>query len=366
MSRIFISYSRKDEIFARRIASSLSEAGAEIWIDVDDIPVGMNWSTAIQAGLDQCEIMVMIISPDSMESANVENEWQYFQDHGKKVVPLLWKPAKMHFQVNRLQYVDFQNQTFQVAFRNLLQKLGFAQKEIKIRGFELPLLDWCEIPGREILYFDRPYRVASFYMAQYPVTNAQYQIFLDDVDGFRNVEWWGFSSEAQKWRKDNPGPIVSRFSGNLCPREMVTWYEAMAFCNWLSEKLGKSITLPTQLQRVRVVQGDTGRLYPWGNEFDLSKCNVRESLIRRTTSVMKYPEGASQHGVMDLSGNVWEWSLTQHPGMLSFGSEFHRSVQKAFGGGWRGRPRHATSAFLRWHSRGYYAPDLGFRVCMEW
>lgn len=119
MSRIFISYSRNDETFARKLATSLSEMGADIWIDVEDIPAGMNWSSAIQQGLDSGELMLVIISPTSMGSSNVSDEWQYYHDHKKPIIPVLLHPARIHFQLNRLQYVDFHTQKYDRALSQL-------------------------------------------------------------------------------------------------------------------------------------------------------------------------------------------------------------------------------------------------------
>lgn len=119
MTRLFISYSRNDEDFARALAEALSDLGVDIWIDVDDIPAGMKWSSAIQEGLDSCEALIIIISPSSMASTNVEDEWQYYLDQGKPLIPVLWKPAKIHFQINRLQYINFDDQPFEAAFSKL-------------------------------------------------------------------------------------------------------------------------------------------------------------------------------------------------------------------------------------------------------
>ncbi len=130
MARIFISYSRKDESFARRLATSLSQLGADIWIDLEDIPAGMKWSSAIQQGLDTGDILIVIISPDSMASRNVEDEWQYYLDNGKAVVPVLLHPAKIHFQLNRIQYIDFQRQDYNLALRQLHGEL--ARKGVRL------------------------------------------------------------------------------------------------------------------------------------------------------------------------------------------------------------------------------------------
>ena len=124
MSKIFISYSRKNEPFARRLAASLSDSGAEVWIDVADIPAGMKWSTAIQQGLDLCEVLIIIISPDSMASLNVEDEWQYYLDQNKPVIPVLWEPTKIHFQLSRIQYINFHKRDYAPAFDQLLNELS--------------------------------------------------------------------------------------------------------------------------------------------------------------------------------------------------------------------------------------------------
>ncbi len=123
MVRIFISYSRKDEVFASQLAADLDGLGADVWIDVDDIPAGMKWSTAIQQGLDACEVMIVVISPDSMASRNAEDEWQSYLDDGKPVIPVLWRPARVHFQLRRIQYVDFHTQEYAPAFAQLHSEL---------------------------------------------------------------------------------------------------------------------------------------------------------------------------------------------------------------------------------------------------
>jgi hypothetical protein len=123
MSSVFISYSRRDEELARRLAGALSDHGFSVWIDVEDIPVGMKWSRAIQQGLDSADAMVVLISPDSMASGNVEDEWQYFLDQRKPVIPALVRPAKVHFQLSRIQYVDFVNQPADSAFEQLVAVL---------------------------------------------------------------------------------------------------------------------------------------------------------------------------------------------------------------------------------------------------
>ena len=103
------------------------------------------------------------------------------------------------------------------------------------------------------------------------------------------------------------------------PVVMVTWYEAVAFCRWLTERLREAgefgsdqeVMLPTEAQWEKAARGDDGRIFPWGDEFDAAKCNVYDTGIGSTSAVGMFPAGASPYGVLDLSGNVWEWCRTK-------------------------------------------------------
>ncbi len=145
MARIFVSYSRRDEAFGRQLAGSLSNMGADVWIDIEDIPVGMKWSSAIQQGLDAGQLLIVVISPDSMASRNVEDEWQYYLDQGKPVIPVLLRPAKIHFQLNRLQYIDFHGQDYG-------QAIGQLYAELRSNGLQLE--PPAETPSQDMPDFD--------------------------------------------------------------------------------------------------------------------------------------------------------------------------------------------------------------------
>jgi hypothetical protein len=157
MARIFISYSRSDEVFARKLATSLSDAGADVWIDVQDIPAGMKWSHAVQEGLDVCDVMLVIISPTSMVSNNVEDEWQHYLDKRKPIIPVRWQPADVHFQLNRIQFVDFYQQDYGEAFKHLWAELERVKVDGKSRRRE---------PAPEMPKFDMRAAIEAFYEAR--------------------------------------------------------------------------------------------------------------------------------------------------------------------------------------------------------
>jgi formylglycine-generating enzyme required for sulfatase activity len=154
------------------------------------------------------------------------------------------------------------------------------------------------------------------------------------------------------------------------PRETVPWFEAMAFCAWLSDRLGYAIQLPTEWQwQQAACSGQAGFKYPWGQDYQTGFANIDETAgdagphyLQRTTAVGIYPQGNSLQGVSDLSGNVWEWCLNtyQEPANTKASGSFPRVVR---GGSWVGGRGFARASF-----RYSYAPDLrffnlGFRVC---
>src|SRR5579859_7638602 len=133
MARLFISYARQDQVFVRKLAADLQALGADIWLDVQDIAPGTKWSSAIQTGLDASEIMLVIVTPNSMSSTNVEDEWQYYLEQHKPVIPVLLERARMHFRLSPIQYVDFNMQPYVGGLRQLherLKSLGIALQPV--------------------------------------------------------------------------------------------------------------------------------------------------------------------------------------------------------------------------------------------
>jgi formylglycine-generating enzyme required for sulfatase activity len=96
----------------------------------------------------------------------------------------------------------------------------------------------------------------------------------------------------------------------------VTWHDARAYCQWVTNvwrakgKIGKGdeVRLPSEAEWEKAARSTDGRTYPWGNEWDATKCNTSESGLGTTSPVGMYPEGAGPDGCLDMAGNVWEWT----------------------------------------------------------
>ena len=128
--------------------------------------------------------------------------------------------------------------------------------------------------------------------------------------------------------------------------------------------------LPSEAQWEKAAQGEYGNEWPWGNEFDKNRCNSRESDKGDTVPVDAYPTGASPYGVMDMVGNVWEWTHTlykDYPYKLVDGRESDEDLGRRV---LRGGSFNRDIRFTRCASRGNNVPDtrgyaLGFRVCIS-
>ncbi len=102
----FISYAREDTVFATRLAQDLREAGARVWIDQLDIPMGERWDMAIEKALKSSSGLILVLSPDSVGSHNVLDEVSFALEENKRILPVMHKPCELPFRIRRLQYVD--------------------------------------------------------------------------------------------------------------------------------------------------------------------------------------------------------------------------------------------------------------------
>lgn len=236
---------------------------------------------------------------------------------------------------------------------------------VGLREDGLPDIDWVEIPEGEFIYQDgQRLTLPTFYIARYPVTYVQFQAFIDADDGFYNDAWW----QGLAKRETKPGEPWFKYDNH--PRETVSWYDAIAFCRWLTARVNAlnpegegagvraEIRLPTEQQWEKAARGglklpsEKGgwkdnpapqREYPYEDEFDPTKGNTYEPSIGQTSAVGIFPQGASPYGIYDMSGNVWEWCLNEYdsPENARLSGTARRVVR---GGSWRGYLGYARCA----------------------
>ena len=124
MTQIFISYSRKDIKFARRLASNLEEAGFDVWWDISDLKGGDDWVRFIPAAIEASQYFVVLLSPDSIQSEWVAKEYTYAIVKRKKIVPAMIRPSAVPFALQTINYVNFTTDDYETGLNNLLVALG--------------------------------------------------------------------------------------------------------------------------------------------------------------------------------------------------------------------------------------------------
>ncbi len=162
---------------------------------------------------------------------------------------------------------------------------------------------WVDVPAGEFWMGGGKYdaekpvhrvHLERFQIARVPVTNAQYLFFVEATEHRPPGHW----EDGRPPRDLESHPVVN-----------VTWHDVMAYCRWLSEVTGKAITLPSEAQWEKVARGDEDRReYPWGDEWDETRCNTAELGLEGTTPVGIFPDGVSPYGCLDMAGNVFEWT----------------------------------------------------------
>lgn len=175
-------------------------------------------------------------------------------------------------------------------------RFNFRVMGVQLEGFNYPGVDvrypWEKVSTR---YHDHMMDLAPFWIDQYPVTNAQFKKFLEATnyrpqDDYNFLRDWVDGTYPKGW--DN---------------KPVTWValeDARAYATWAGKRL------PREWEWQYAAQGLDERLYPWGNKWDPEAVPVQEKgrTRRPPDAVDAHPKGASPFGVMDLVGNVWQWT----------------------------------------------------------
>jgi formylglycine-generating enzyme required for sulfatase activity len=185
--------------------------------------------------------------------------------------------------------------------------------------------------------------VAPFFMDRTEVTNAQYAEFIKATNRTAPSDW-----EAGK---------LAAGAENL-PVVNVSWQDAQAYAAWAGKRL------PTEAEWEYAARGQDTRQYPWGSNWDATKANTNETGLNRPVAVGSYPTAANPLGLLDLAGNVWEWTAGE---VLSYKDpQIALAPGKVIRGGAFYAPKErATTTF-----RGFAPPDkhavgIGFRCVKD-
>ena len=415
---IFISYSRTDQAYARQLAGELRGRGLTPWMD-DRIDFGDRWWQTIVRAVRASAAFVVVMTPEAEGSRWVEREVLLAEREGKPIVPLLLRGREFPLLIN-VQYVDVTGGGMPppVFYKRLDRALGRpaapettapeagvsgggAPKpvtgEVKTgqgrRADRVPAIPKASPPVQEekklpaILTPRQPFEpemvlipagefrmgsdpkvdkgafddeqpqhrlfLPDYYLARTPVTNAQYLPFVQAAGQQAPQHWQG----GKPPRGKEEHPVVN-----------VSWDDALAYCRWLAQATGKPYTLPGEAEWEKGARGTDGWIYPWGNRWDAARCNSSEGGKGDTTPVGAYPRGASPYGLLDMAGNVWEWTRSLWGRGYPYNPDDGREDLEAGGarvvrgGAFGSDTRRVRCAFRNWFIPDRWLRLRGFRV----
>jgi formylglycine-generating enzyme required for sulfatase activity len=184
-------------------------------------------------------------------------------------------------------------------------------------------------------------------------------------DGFETMlnAWYPADRQTQPERRNNDA-----YNNLAQPVVGICWFEARAYCAWLSAETSQPFRLPTEAEWEAAARGLPGRRYAFGDNFDPAFCNMFETHIRSTTPVGVFPGGETPEGLVDMTGNTWDWTSScdmDYPYSAADGREDPvtpggRRVVR--GGAWGGVWGLARAAFRLGYDPGYRDHSLGLRV----
>lgn len=159
-------------------------------------------------------------------------------------------------------------------------------------------------PRVTVQFHQHEVSLPTYEIGRYPVTVAEYACALAArAEGVEEPMNWDLQRDFL-----------------LNPVSALTWYDVVAFARWLSEQTGELWRLPSEAEWEKAARGTDGRIYPWGNTWDPERTNAWEvratadpnlrQNLGDTTPVDAYPLGASPYGVIDLVGNIVQWTST--------------------------------------------------------
>ena len=384
---IFLSYSHHDSAFARRLYADFAAAGFSVWADEGLAPGTQNWQDAIEAAVGKCRCMVVVMTPHAKASRGVRIEVDLAQELEKPIYPVLANGERKDavlFSLRDVQYLDARSDYPAAVQRKLILELGkylggaaaarsappVAVRVVKQATSELrtaPLeIEWVTIADGEFpigsdkskdkqaLDNEMPQhsvKLPTYHIAKYPVTNAQYLEFVK-ASGHAAPRHWQDGMIPQG--KENH-PVVH-----------VTWRDACAYCAWASSVAQCTIRLPSEAEWEKAARGTDGRIWPWGTSRRRKTCATLAARKEAQRRWKRYPLGRSPYGVMDMAGNVWEWTSSQYnaypydaaDGREEQGGDVPRTLR---GGAWNYIDYVRCAARLDLHPVNW-SGDVGFRV----
>jgi formylglycine-generating enzyme required for sulfatase activity len=369
--RIFLCHASDDKARVRELYHQLKAAGYHPWLDEEDLLPGQAWWATIRKVIsDPYNLVVVCLSSNSITKRGVvQREIKRALDVLEEMpedtiylIPARLGDCQVPDRLSDLHCVDlFEPDGFGKLKGALDFEISRRQPQFEPELILIPagefLMGSDKIIDKSADDNEQPQHTVNlleYYISKTPVTNAQYASFTAAIDHHAPYHWK--RGQPPGGKEDHPAVVVS-------------WHDAMAYCEWLAVITGKAYRLPTEAEWEKAARGADGRIYPWGNQWDPKRCNSQEGGPGRTTAVGQYsPQWDSLYGCVDMVGNVWEWCHSSYKS-YPYDPDDDREDPEARGdrvlrGGAFATQRPVRCAARRGNPQINRYYDIGFRVCV--
>ena len=327
--RVFLCHSSQDKPIVRDLYQRLiAEGWIDPWLDEEKLLPGQNWDMEIEKAVETADVVIVCLSNNSVtKEGYVQRELKFVLDIALEkpeetifIIPLRLDECNPPRRLRSWQYADyFPANSREIAYKRLLASLKLRTDSLDIHIGVTKLverkidffgeMEFMEIPaGKFLMGSNKVERDISYHywMGRFPVTNYQYSRFRKEM-----MRHYSFP----KGRDLHPVGNISRINAE----EYIKWVNDHV----VDLPVGYNFQLPSEAEWEKAARGVDGRIYPWGNEL-IRACNTRNHDIGETTPIGTYsPQSDSPYGVVDMAGNVWEWTRTlsqENNGVIKGGS----------------------------------------------
>jgi formylglycine-generating enzyme required for sulfatase activity len=393
-TRLFVSHSSQDNDWCRPFVAAMTGAdpSLDVWYDEHGLSGGSAWVQTLQQELQSRDVVVLVLTPDSLASQWVQEEMQLALATRRTILPVMHKPSNLSGFLLTRQWVDVVDLSPEDAARKVLTALNSpvvfpeaaAPKQIVpapelvpqpfgqmgyvgriIDGVQVITPPLCDVPAGPFLHGSdlkrdpeatdaeipmRTVDLPAFKIGRYPVTVVEYACAVRA----------GAMREPRDWATVSQRPYH--------PITNVSWRDAITYAAWLTKVTGERWRPPTEDEWEKAARGTDGRIYPWGDQFDPSRANTNAGGRGEPTAVGMYPMGVSPYGALDMAGNVQEWcGLTPDSPLLRPNAmgEPGKSVGYLAGGSFDDPPTTARCAYRGQLFMGERGEEIGMRLVLQ-
>lgn len=436
MADIFLSYKKEDRALVQRVATSLSAKGYTIWWDDRLIPTE-RWEPTIYSQLASARLVIVLWTKNSVLSDWVREEASRAA-RKKKLLSVRFDECELPAEFQSFQYysvlgwnpsmpsADWQSVQQKIADRLNVPVSFFSRvwprrqvhdvrhwPDGTLRAADLPT---TPVPGTvfQDLMWSPPMTVAptgKYWMGSLPAEEGRYpdaredprhevqinHVFAASQSAITIADFKRFTSETghrctdpvvfwdgSRWSEtsdkqfDSPGWRIS----DDHPATLLSWYDAKAYCKWLSVETGRPYRLLTESEWEYICRCGTYSPFCFGSSITTSQANFNGDPVyasggtfggslpglNREMTIPVREIGQNEWGFFQLHGNVWEWVEDEYgpySACPTGGAAAHHdgaTCRCVRGGSWSDPPRHLRSAVRGWQYPNLRANSIGFRI----